>query len=110
CALGTRCDGQRLADAGPTARELRECARPPVETVGEHPPRCAPMPRLLGGGRPRSPLYAPAPTPWDPQNTGLSCERRRPLAEALVSFNDAMDSSCDSVGINVPESLLLVKA
>jgi hypothetical protein len=38
----------------------------------------------------------------------LSCGGRGCLGVAdPVSFNDEMDSSCDSVGINVPESLLV---
>jgi hypothetical protein len=35
---------------------------------------------------------------------GISCER--PICSTLVCFIEGMDSSNDSVGIDVPESLL----
>jgi hypothetical protein len=48
--------------------------------------------------QPYAPLRIVCRTP------GISCER--PIRSTLVCFIDGMDSSNDSVGIDVPESLL----
>ena len=60
---------------------------------------------LTGDVHPESHLVILLPPAWSPENTKFSSEAPS-LCASFVCFNDEMDSSCDSIGIDVPESLL----